>query len=103
MSEARRNPEIARISASFDADVKKWLLDLLQAAAERGDIPRDVDLDGVVTMLMMITDGLWWRRALDPGFDPESVIPIFMDIMRHMLRSRPQSVPKQSVPKEKVR
>jgi len=97
MSEARRNPEIARISRSFDADVKKWRIDLLQAAAERGDIPADVDLEGVVTMLMIIADGVWWRRALDPGFDPESVVPIFMDITRHMLRSRPQSVPKEKV------
>jgi TetR/AcrR family transcriptional regulator, repressor for uid operon len=97
MSEARRNPEIARISRSFDTDVKKWLVDLLQAAADRGDIPADVDLEGVVTMLMIIADGVWWRRALDPGFDPESVVPIFMDITRHMLRGRPQSVPKEKV------
>jgi TetR/AcrR family transcriptional regulator, repressor for uid operon len=103
MSEARRNPEIARISAAFDADVKKWLLDLLRAAAERGDIPRDVDFDGVVTMLMMITDGVWWRRALDPSFDAESVIPIFMDVTRHMLRSRPQTVPQRPGRKEKSR
>ena len=27
-----------------------------------------------------------WRRALDPDFDPEAVLPIFMDITRHMLR-----------------
>src|ERR1700687_2239024 len=33
MAEARRNPDIARISAAFDADVKKWLRDLLRAAA----------------------------------------------------------------------
>src|SRR6185503_14772422 len=26
MAEARRHPEIARISAAFDADVKKWLV-----------------------------------------------------------------------------
>ena len=45
MSEARRNPEIARISSSFDADVKKWLGDMLRAAAERGDIPADLDFD----------------------------------------------------------
>src|ERR1700755_429060 len=32
MSEARRNPEIARISASFDADVRKWLLDMFKTA-----------------------------------------------------------------------
>src|ERR1700730_13602995 len=42
MAEARRHPEIARISASFDADVRTWLLQLLRAGAERGDIPDDV-------------------------------------------------------------
>jgi AcrR family transcriptional regulator len=92
MAEARRNPDIARISASFDADVKKWLVDLLHAAAERGDIPRDIDFDGAVTMLMIIADGVWWRRALDPNFDPASVVPVFMDITRHMLRNRPHCV-----------
>ena len=91
-SEARRNPEIARISAAFDADVKRWLIDLFRAGAERGDIPGDVDFDAVVTMLMIIADGVWWRRALDPQFKPASVLPIFMDITRHMLRSRPQEV-----------
>jgi TetR/AcrR family transcriptional repressor of uid operon len=97
MAEARRNPDIARISASFDADVKKWLVELLRAAAERGDIPSDIDFDGAVTMLMIIADGVWWRRALDPDFDPASVLPIFMDITRHMLRSRAHGVVTNSV------
>jgi TetR/AcrR family transcriptional regulator, repressor for uid operon len=92
MAEARRHPEIARISAAFDADVRKWLAALLRAAAERGDIPADIDLDGVITMLMVIADGVWWRRALDPEFDPETVFPIFMDITRHMLRGHSASV-----------
>ena len=92
MSESRRNPEIARISSSFDADVRRWLKDLLRSAAGRGDIPENVDLDRVITMLMIITDGLWWRRALEPDFDPETMVPIFMDIVRHVLRARPRSV-----------
>jgi AcrR family transcriptional regulator len=90
MSEARRNAQIARISSSFDADVRKWLGDLLREGARRGDIPNDVDLDAVITMLMVIADGVWWRRALDPGFDPKSLLPLFMEITRHMLRARPQ-------------
>ena len=45
MAEARRNPEIARISAAFDADVRKWLIALFRAAAERGDIAKDADTD----------------------------------------------------------
>jgi TetR/AcrR family transcriptional regulator, repressor for uid operon len=92
MAEARRHPEIARISASFDADVRKWLVDLLRAAVECGDIPGDVDLDGAVTMLMLIVDGVWWRRALDPQFDAAAVVPIFMDTARHLLRARPKSL-----------
>jgi TetR/AcrR family transcriptional regulator, repressor for uid operon len=97
MAEARRDPQIARISAGFDADVRKWLGDLLRAATARGDIPGDIDLDAVITMLMVIADGVWWRRALDPDFDPEALLPIFMDVIRHMLRGqtrtgRPASV-----------
>ena len=91
-AEARRNPEIARISAAFDTDVKRWLIDLFRAGAERGDIPSDVDFEAVVTMLMIIADGVWWRRALDPEFKPETVLPIFMDVTRHMLRGRPTVV-----------
>jgi TetR/AcrR family transcriptional repressor of uid operon len=98
MAEARRNPEIARISRAFDADVKTWLIDLLRAAVARGDIPDDIDLDGVVTMLMVIADGVWWRRALDPDFDPKAMLPIFMDITRHMLRSRPRGVSENNQP-----
>jgi TetR/AcrR family transcriptional repressor of uid operon len=89
MAEARRNPDIARISAAFDADVKKWLGDLLRAAVARGDIPADVDVDRAVTMLMIIADGVWWRRALDPAFDPAAMVSIFMDMTRHMLRAGP--------------
>lgn len=92
MAEARRHPDIARISESFDTDVRKWLRELFDAAAARGDIPTDVDVDGVITMLMIIADGVWWRRALDRKFDPASVLPIFMDIVRHMLRSKPRPV-----------
>jgi len=88
MAEARRHPEIARISAAFDADVKKWLVDLLRAGAERGDVARDLDFEAAATMLMVIADGVWWRRALDPGFDAKALLPIFMDITRHMLGSR---------------
>src|SRR3954469_15787760 len=88
MAEARRNPEIARISDAFDADVRKWLIDLFNAAAERGDIAKDADIEGAVDMLMIIADGVWWRRALDPNFRAEALIPVFMDVARHLLRPR---------------
>jgi AcrR family transcriptional regulator len=104
MAEARRNAEIARIFAGFDTDVKQWLVDLLRSGSERGDIAGGVDFDGVVTMLMIIADGVWWRRALDPDFDPASVMPIFMDIARHMLRGpRPKVASTKADDEEKFR
>ena len=90
MAEARRHPEIARISAAFDADVRKWLIDMFNTAAERGDIARDADIEGAVGMLMILADGVWWRRALDPNFKADALIPVFMDVARHLLRSRSQ-------------
>jgi TetR/AcrR family transcriptional regulator, repressor for uid operon len=92
MSESRRNPELARISAAFDADVRKRIGDMLRQAAERGDIPGDLDLDRVITMLMFIADGVWWRRALEPDFDPATMIPTYMDVVRHLLRARPKAL-----------
>ena len=91
MAEARRHPEIARISASFDADVRRWLIDLCKAGAKRGDIPSDVDLEGAVTMLMIMADGLWWRRALDPQFKPETALPLFLNVARFLLRGDNQN------------
>jgi AcrR family transcriptional regulator len=90
MAEARRNPEIARISRAFDTDVRRWLLDMFRAAAEQGDIPKDAAFEPAVDMLMLIADGMWWRRALDPNFKADTMIPVFMDVARHLLRSRSQ-------------
>jgi TetR/AcrR family transcriptional regulator, repressor for uid operon len=98
MAEARRNPEIARISASFDADVRKWLGDLFRAAVARGDVPADVDIEGAVTMVMIIADGISWRRAVDPAFDAQAFIPVFMDITRHMLRAGTARIPDTEEP-----
>jgi TetR/AcrR family transcriptional repressor of uid operon len=86
MAEARRHPEIARISSSFDADVKRWLVDLFKAGAKRGDIPSDIDFEGVAAMLIIMADGVWWRRALDPQFNPETTLALFMEIVRFLLR-----------------
>jgi AcrR family transcriptional regulator len=85
MSESRRNPTIAKIMQDFDQEVKERLVSMLRTAAERGDISADIDFEGVVTMMMVIADGVWWRRAVDLNFNAEAVLPIFMDITRHML------------------
>ena len=85
VAESRRNPAIARIMQDFDREVHARLVAMMQAAADRGDIPAGTDFDAVVSMLMVIADGVWWRRAVDPAFNAEAMLPIFMDLTRHML------------------
>jgi hypothetical protein len=85
VAESRRNPAIGRIMQDFDKDVHTRLVAMLRAAAERGDIRSDIDFDGVVTMLMVMADGVWWRRAVEPGFDAEAILPMYMDLTRHLL------------------
>lgn len=85
MTESRRNPAIARIMGDFDKDVFARLKKMLEGAAERGEIARDIDFDAVVSMMMVIADGVWWRRAVEPDFEAKSVLPLFMDITRYML------------------
>jgi AcrR family transcriptional regulator len=92
-AESRRNPEIAKIHQAFDTDVRTRLVTMLRDAAERGEISRDIDFDSVAAMLMVIVDGVWSRRVSDPTCDPQSLLPLFMDIMRHMLLHPPQGEP----------
>jgi hypothetical protein len=68
--------------------VKDRLVTMLRSAQERGDISRDADIGAAVDMLMVIADGVWWRRAVDPKFDAEAVLPMFLDVTRYMLLDR---------------
>jgi len=88
MSESRRNPTISKIMNDFDAEVKDRLITMLRGAQERGDISREADIGAAVEMLMIIADGVWWRRAVDPKFDAEAALPMFFDITKYMLLHR---------------
>ena len=72
MAESRRNPAVARIYQDMEADVRARFIALLQRAIERGEVCRDLDLDGAVTVLFALADGLSWRRAVEPAFNTES-------------------------------
>jgi AcrR family transcriptional regulator len=85
VAESRRNPAIGRIMQEFDREVHARLVAMMQAAAQRGDIPSGTDFDIAVSTLMVMADGVWWRRAVDPTFDPEKFLPQFMLMTRRLL------------------
>ena len=85
MAESRRNPDVARIYQAVEDDVKGRLVAMLRGAAERGEISPDSDFDGAATVLMALADGLSWRRAVDPAFDAESVLPLILHMVKCLL------------------
>jgi len=85
MAESRRNPAVARIYQDIEADVRARFIELLKSAAERGEIRRDLDLNGTVTVLFALADGLSWRRAVEPSFNAEAVMPIVLRMVEQLL------------------
>jgi hypothetical protein len=69
----------------MEADVRARFIALLQRAAERGEIRRDVDFDGTVTVLFALADGLSWRRAVEPSFNAEAVMPLVLRMVQQLL------------------
>jgi TetR/AcrR family transcriptional repressor of uid operon len=84
-AESRRNPEVAKIYASVEQEVKAGMLSVLRAGVSRGDIPTHVNLEIAATMLMALVDGLYWRRAVDPAFDAETVLPTLLSVTHFLL------------------
>ncbi|HEY6259843.1 MAG TPA: TetR/AcrR family transcriptional regulator [Xanthobacteraceae bacterium] len=89
MAESRRNPEIARLHTEVERDIKMRLVDMLRRAAGRGEISAAVDLDAAATMLMVLSDGLSWRRAADPSFDAEAALPHVLHMVNCLLTHPP--------------
>lgn len=89
MAESRRNPEIAGQYQHIETEVKAGLVAMLRHAADRGEIARNIDLDGAATVLMVLADGISWQRAVNPSFDAEIVLPLILKMV-HCLLAKPQ-------------
>jgi TetR/AcrR family transcriptional regulator, repressor for uid operon len=85
MAESRRNPQIARLHLELERDIKTRLVDMLRRAAERGEISTEVDLDSAAAMLMVLADGMSWRRVSDPSFNAEAMLPHIMRMVHCLL------------------
>jgi AcrR family transcriptional regulator len=94
LAESRRNPAVLRIFQDMERDMRTRFTALLRDAAARGEIRRDIDLDGTVTVLCALGDGLSWRRTVEPSFSTAAVMPLVLGLLRQLLFETPK--PKDS-------
>jgi TetR/AcrR family transcriptional regulator, repressor for uid operon len=85
MAESRRHPDIAKLYQGIEHDIKDRIATMLRNAAERGEIRNGLDLDAAATVLMVLGDGMSWRRSVDPAFDAEAALPLILQMVRCLL------------------
>ncbi len=88
MAESRRNPEVAKLYLGIESDIRDRIAAMLKLAADRGEIRNDVDLDAAASVLMALGDGMSWRRSVDPEFQPETALPLILQMV-HCLLAKP--------------
>ena len=96
--ESTRNPRIAEIFMSVD----KYCCDSFQALFQRlkdeGRIAPAIDIPTLAKVFNIIGDGMFWRRAIEPGFDARAVLPVITALVGTMLNPVEVALPRSSVP-----
>lgn len=87
--ESTRNARIGEIHQRFDRFIMESFEKLFQKLKDEGRIAPTLDIPTVVKAFMVISDGLFWRRAVDPVFDPQSIIPVMLQLMAGLLKPVP--------------
>jgi len=85
MAESRRNPQIAAMSQKIQQNVRDQLANMLQRAIDAGEIRSDIHAETAATVLMVLADGISWRRAVEPTFDPEAMLPMILQMVGCLL------------------
>ena len=59
-----------------------------------GRIAPTLDIAMVTKAFIIVCDGIFWRRAVDPSFDPAAAMPAVLQLIRALLNP----VPSPAVP-----
>jgi AcrR family transcriptional regulator len=87
--EATRNPKIGEIQKTVEVFIRDCFRDLFTKLEADGRIAPIYDIDTVVEAFMTIADGMLWRRAVDPDFNADIVLPPLLNAIGALLRPVP--------------
>lgn len=83
--ESTRNPRIAEIFLSVDSYCRQSFERLFERLQAEGRIAPALDIQTLAKMFIVLGDGLFWRRAVDPNFDARVTFPVLIDIVTALL------------------
>jgi AcrR family transcriptional regulator len=91
--ESTRNPRVGEIFREVDAFIGSSFEKLFQRMKDEGRIAPDLDIPMLNQIFSVLGDGLFWRRAVDPAFDGQKLIPAVLQVMAGLLKPVPQATP----------
>ncbi|MDR3175588.1 MAG: TetR/AcrR family transcriptional regulator [Desulfovibrio sp.] len=83
---AAREPSVRETFAASDKAMRSVFVELLQKAAEAGEIDGSLDFEAISVWLYALVDGLIARTADDPCFDFQRHLEVFEVLIRRALR-----------------
>jgi AcrR family transcriptional regulator len=86
--EATRNARIGEIYHRFDRYIVESFEKLFQRMKDEGRIAPEADIATVARAFIVIADGMFWRRAVDPEFDAKAVMPVVLRQIGLLLNPR---------------
>ncbi len=84
--ESTRNQRVGEIHRRFDRFIVESFEKLFQKLKDEGRIAPTADIATVAKTFMVLSDGMFWRRAVDPDFDPQSVMPVILQLIGALLK-----------------
>lgn len=84
-AESTRNPAVGEIFQSVDRYVTESFTRIFREAQEAGRIAPSLPPDLLAQVIVLIGDGLFWRRAVDPDYDAPAMLPVLMDVVTKLI------------------
>jgi AcrR family transcriptional regulator len=95
--EATRNAAVGETFRSVDEFCRQNFEHVFERARQDGKIAPQDDSRTLSEVLSLIGDGLFWRRAVDPNFDAQKILPVLVRLVSTLLN--PVEAPSQLAPK----
>jgi TetR/AcrR family transcriptional repressor of uid operon len=94
--ESTRNPRVGEIHRGVDGFINASFEKLFQRMKDEGRIAPDLEIPVVVNLFLIIADGMFWRRAVDPAFNGEVLMPATLQVLVGLLKPVPQAEPEKT-------
>jgi TetR/AcrR family transcriptional repressor of uid operon len=83
--ESTRNPRIGEIFQRVDRYIADSFEKLFAKLHAEGRIAPALDIPTTAKAFMVVADGMFWRRAVDPSFNAAAVMPAVLQLIRALL------------------